>query len=223
MTRYTSIIVAFFLYTSLIIGSGALADTQLVNVAFQIPLTLRLELDKYKLDAGDAQMYDEMWTPIGESGSFKLFLQNNSGSNWDLTTKMPDDLRRAEGVSDINKDIIKTSDVFWTIVYAGYYDNEMGSGQQVDQKQAGGEFPGLLSLLLAKGRVASDGKDAAGIPFKKIDDTIFSSSAFYAYHSGALLGKSYKVQLAFKFILVPPVTTTAGDYNGSIVFTLRTQ
>ncbi|HAR64539.1 MAG: hypothetical protein DKM50_09970 [Candidatus Margulisiibacteriota bacterium] len=199
-------IIGYVLLLSFMVSSLCYAAESTIDFSFHIPFSAALDVDKFDVDFGAMDMYDEIWAPVGDSNSFKVYARNNSGSNWQFSMHLIDDLHREEGVSS-PQDIIKAGDVFWTLVYAGYYDSEAKT--QVGAKNELTRIPGMVPTILQKSAFQTS--------------SLSNSALVFNNNVPDRQDKSYNYQFVFKFIMKPPFNTNSGDYRGTIVFTMMTQ
>jgi hypothetical protein len=185
------------------------ADSKTVDIAFRIPQQANMIADKVSMiDFGSTDLLNEVWGPVGESNSYKVIVQNNISSTWEFRVNLLGDLQRENGTDPI-KDVISVSDVKWALVYALVYDeneNKIEAREQGDESNILGLQPNVMinNSALEKGIAFTTlGDNSRGLVFRN-----------------QTTDKSYQYQFVFKFIVKPPITATAGDYNGRIIFTM---
>lgn len=209
LNKLKLILIVFFIAVSTTVFA---ANTQTVNLSFRILPLIYVDIEKYSLDFGYVDILDEEWAPVGDTNGFIVKFMNNSGQNWELGVTLFDDLYRQEAtVVDPHRDVIKAPNVRWTVVYADGPGSAAGSTGVARSYGEEANIPGLQPVMI------DNGASQKGISFS----TVYGSDSAVFRNPGNDFSGTY--QCVFKFIVKPPETTTAGTYNGKIIFTMVTQ
>lgn len=213
MVRMSKLIIAMLLSLCFVAPVFA-ANTQTVNLVFDIAPRFVLDTDKFSIDFGSMDVQDELWGPVGEDNSFKMSFFNNLDMAWEVGIALEDDLYRMEATppADSLRDYIQAENVRWVVVYAQGPGTTAALTGEARNKGEETDIPGLGDVM------KDDNASQKGSPFTRIYE---GSSVIFQNDTTKKYTGVY--QCVFKIIMRPPVTATAGTYSGKIIFTMVTQ